>query len=514
MEPHYIIEFVRALLRELSRKQLLAAMLFSAVSLVVLVVGLAWPLKYSTSATLYVDRRNSTIIEPLLRGQAEFQDVDNAQEAKDRIYTRQMLEGVAIDAGLIDADATSKDIAWALAKLGNDPDSPNGIQIENSGRNYLTISYQDFNPQISYNVVNALVEAFIKNIAETKQQASQEAHDFIETQAEVYKDKLLNAERRLKNFQVSNRDGTEESVEKRIEGLRTEIETVELNIDELQSRIETITRQLSDEREYLGVRSQTDALRQRLMEAQTRLDGLLVYLTKTHPDVIAAQMQVDEYRQAIRNLESGSGGGMSTQTSDQLSMNPLFEEMRSNLSAAEVELNAARNRKHALEKLLHEERNRGSRLAETRAQLSELNRDYNVTRDLYEDMLGRKERARLSMTIDEEGQGTAYKIHEPPTFPLKPSGYTSMDFMLFGPLLGLMAPVGLIGLYIFLDPRIRLPSELVLIEGCELLTITHPIKDVKSARTLKAKIVLTAIIVVSCTAAYSWISYNFVLGSA
>lgn len=70
-------------------------------------------------------------------------------------------------------------------------------------------------------------------------------------------------------------------------------------------------------------------------------------------------------------------------------------------------------------------------------------------------MLQRKETARVSMTLDIEGQGVSYRIQEPAAFPLKPSGVHFVHFAIVGPIIALLAPMGLLILYILVDPHLR-----------------------------------------------------------
>ena len=109
---------------------------------------------------------------------------------------------------------------------------------------------------------------------------------------------------------------------------------------------------------------------------------------------------------------------------------------------------------------LGEERERASRIAERDAELAELTRDYSVTKGLYEDLLNSKEKARLSMTLDIEGQGVTYKIQEPAKYPLFATGLRFIHFALAGILAAIVVPIGLIISYIFLDPRIRFSNAI------------------------------------------------------
>src|SRR5690606_23255452 len=135
--------------------------------------------------------------------------------------------------------------------------------------------------------------------------------------------------------------------------------------------------------------------------------------------------------------------------------NPLYEELRKQLQAADVDLRGQKRRMQSLTHLQEQEFERAQRVAANQAEMSELTRDYNVTRGVYEDMLQRKEAARLSMSLDIEGQGVTYRIQEPATFPLKPTGLYFIHFAFIGPFIGLFLPLGWILLYVMLAPHIR-----------------------------------------------------------
>jgi len=59
------------------------------------------------------------------------------------------------------------------------------------------------------------------------------------------------------------------------------------------------------------------------------------------------------------------------------------------------------------------------------------------------------------MTLDVEGQGINYKVHEPAAYPLMPTGLRFVHFFMIAPIAGLCAAIGLLIAYIFVDPRIR-----------------------------------------------------------
>jgi hypothetical protein len=178
---------------------------------------------------------------------------------------------------------------------------------------------------------------------------------------------------------------------------------------------------------------------------------LLSTYQEGYPDIVNIRAQVAELDAVIEKRKaSGEVFGGSDK-----SLNPLYEELRKQLSVAEVDLKAQRRRMESLVGLQGQERGRAERVASNQAEFSELTRDYEVTQKVYNDLLARKENARISMTLDQEGQGISYRIQEPAVFPLRPTGLGFMVFAILGPILGVLFPILLLVAYVLLDPHLR-----------------------------------------------------------
>ena len=126
-------------------------------------------------------------------------------------------------------------------------------------------------------------------------------------------------------------------------------------------------------------------------------------------------------------------------------------------------------------------------------------------------MLERKEKARLSMTLNIEGQGVTYRIQEPALPPLNPVGLRFFHFVLLGPLVGLCAIIGLTLLYIILDPRIRFPSLLSELDVVTLAVIPH-VKTPFTKRILRFDIIVCGILASLIMAAYIGLAYASKVG--
>jgi len=449
MDKAYLRDLMWAIKAELIKFRFWCVAFFIIISFAVMISGVAWPKKYSTTITLYADITN--IIEPLLKGSAEVTKIDRAEQAKNVIYTRAILTTAAKSRGLIRKNMTPDQEEKVIK------DVRNGIVIKSEkNSNSFYLSYEARDPDQSFEMLNTIVNEFISYTEKKKRDESSNAYNFIDTQVQSYKHQLELAEEKLKDFNSKNIDGNESQVTGRITQLNADIETLKISIEETQSRVVTLQQQLGNEGQYQQAKTQVDEMKQRRASLNNQLNQLRLTYQDEYPDIVSIKAQIADLDALIGKMQAS---GEVYTNSDRVE-NPLYEEIRKQLSNAEVDLKSQRRRMDSFQRLLEQEHRRAERVASNQAQFSELTRDYDVTRKVYEEMLQRKEAARLSMTLDQQGQGVSYRIQEPATFPLKPNGLQFIHFALIGPLLGLLIPFGLVFAFVMFDPHIRSASVL------------------------------------------------------
>lgn len=444
MDKVYLRELFEAFKSELIRFRSLVVIIFLLIAFAVLGIGIMWPKNYTTSAVLYADVSN--IIEPLLKGNAEVTKIDRSEKASEIIYTKPIMLAVAKRSGLVSDSSTDSQQLKTVDFIRS------RIEItKERNDDYFRLSFTSNNPDVSFEVLNAMVAEFIEYAARKKRDESMSAYNFIDSQVQIYKKRLEDAEEKLKVFNAENTDGTADQVNARLAGLRQELETLKITIEETQSRINTITQQLGSEGQYLQAKGQADELRLRRQSLASQLEQLQLAYQDSYPDVVSLKTQIAEIDAAIQKMQ---GSGAIFGNGEKVE-NPLYEELRKQLSESDVELRTQKRRMQSLMKLQTEELARQERIAARQAQLSELTRDNDVTRRVYEEMLQKKEAARVSMTLDKEGQGVTYRVQESPSFPLKPAGLRFIHFAILGPILAFLIPIGLLIAYVLVDPHIR-----------------------------------------------------------
>jgi polysaccharide chain length determinant protein (PEP-CTERM system associated) len=428
-----IFEYIRVVFQRLREKLLLLGIIVAVVSFGVLAAGMAIKPKYETSITIYADNKN--IIQPLLEGRASVTTpkTERIRIVRETMFSPRLLEEILpIAFSEVDMSDTRQAEKFMAQLRGN-------VSLTAPADNYVKIAYAHESPQKSYQLVNKLTNLFIEESAKSKRIESKSAFNFIDDQVKTYKAQLVSAENKLKSFEAANVDGRESQVNASIDRLRQAVDEIAINIEAEEVRIAALEVQLANESRFASNDYNARVYRDRLAQLESNLDRMRLSLRDQHPDVVEVRLQIQDIKRTIVEVESAKASGIKqNELSGESRLNPIYEELSNQLGAARVDVQTMTHRLAANESRLEGQYERRVRVATNQAELSELTRDYDVTKQIYEDLLGRKEKARISMTLDMTGQGVTYKILEPAAFPVLPTGARFLHFVIAGPILGVV----------------------------------------------------------------------------
>jgi len=445
-------ELAAVLWQEALRYRLVLATIFTVVALLALIVGLfVLPQKYTASTTILA--QESDIIRPLLEGRAVPTGVgDRAGMARQVIYSRKVMQDVLNIGGWLQRGLSPVQQDKLIENIrGN-------TQITAPRENLVQITYSDSNPERTFRVTERLGDLFISESLATKERESRDAFEFINKQVIAYHRKLSDAEANLQRYRSENVDaqpGSETDVNSRIAALRTQVEQARMAFMEQSSRASSLDAQLSGEASVTAVQTREGLYRAQLVELQGQLDTLLLNYTEQYPDVVRIRHQMADIQSAMQREGQRREQTSSNSAMGNVQFNPMYQELRTRLSEARRDMAATQSRMGASEELLEQELERSRRIAASESTLAELTRDYEVNRDIYQDLLKRRENARVSMALDREKRGLTMRIQDPATMPLRPTGLRLAHFAAGGLLLAVALPLGLLFARVKLDPRVR-----------------------------------------------------------
>src|SRR3546814_7925848 len=115
-----------------------------------------------------------------------------------------------------------------------------------------------------------------------------------------------------------------------------------MSLLEQQSRATSISAQLSGESAVTTVQTRQTLHRARLIELQAELDRLLLSFTDRHPDVVRVRHQMEDIQRQLVQERDGTAAGPSPTGNEDSQLNPLYQELRSQLSQAQRDRKSTR----------------------------------------------------------------------------------------------------------------------------------------------------------------------------
>jgi polysaccharide chain length determinant protein (PEP-CTERM system associated) len=385
--------------------------------------------KYQASAQLYVDTQ--TVLKPLMQGMAFYPNTDQEVRMLARtLISRPNIEQLMKTKGVLERTLDPKEHEREVIRFMD------RIKfIPGGGGNLYTITYRDPEPMRARLVVATLLDMFMQSNVSSKKEDSAQAKEFIESQVAMYEDKLAQAENRLKEFKirnfglsgVSNQDffANMSALNDEVNRLRTELNAAERSRDVLRSEIKqenTLAPSVDQAGSSMLAACDADGV---LDSQRKQLRQLELRYTEQHPEVAAlkgAMARAEaERRECEANARAGRLPAMTTAS-------PVYQRLRISLAEAEANIGALKARLNDQQVELQQAREKASRIPQVEAEFAQLNRDYDILRKNYEQMVSRREAAALGVKMDETSKGAEFRIVEPARVEQRPI-FPSRRFM-------------------------------------------------------------------------------------
>lgn len=392
-------------------------------------VVLSVPDKYEASARIFVDTQS--ILKPLMSGLAVQPNVEQQVMMLSRtLISRPNVEKLVRMADL-DLKAQSKSAQEALID-----GLMKTLEIKNVGRdNLYVLSYRDTNPDRAKRVVQSLVSIFVESSLGDTRKDTNTAKKFIDEQIKAYEAKLEEAEARLKTFKVRNielqtADGKDMAGQ--LSAVSSQLSQARLDLREAENGRDAARRQLEAEKAQSADITSRSLLQESALsistpeidgriDAQKRnLDMLLQRFTEEHPDVVSARRLIKELealkRKEVQELRKTAMANPSPASGNSL----VYQELNRLLAMAEVQVASLRARVGEYEARFNRARELMKTAPQIEAEFSQLNRDYDINKKNYNDLVARRESAALSGDLDSATGVADFRLIDPPRASPKP----------------------------------------------------------------------------------------------
>jgi polysaccharide chain length determinant protein (PEP-CTERM system associated) len=422
------------------------------VAVVGVVVVTRIPDQFEGSARIYVDTQS--ILKPLMSGLTVQPNVEQQINMLSRtLLSRPNLEKLVRMADL-DLKAASKAEQETLIE-----DLAKKIQIRNTGRdNLYWLEYRDADREKAKRLVQSLVSVFVESSLGASRKDTDQAKSFLNEQIKQYEAKLEEAETRLKAFRIRNiemQSGDGKDAMSRVAEAAAQLRQAQLELREADDARKAVKAQLDAERSGAGaagtsstaldaaVPISTPEIDARIDAQRRNLDSLQQRYTDQHPDIVITRRLIknleEQKRKEVAELRKAA---LAAPTSSGSSGNMVAQELNRMLASSEAQVAGLRARVAEYSGRLAQAREGLKTAPQLEAEAAQLNRDYEINKKNYQDLVSRRQSAVMSGELEVASGVADFRLIDPPRVtpqPVAPNRLLLLPIALVAALLAGMA---------------------------------------------------------------------------
>lgn len=347
------------------------------------------------------------------------------------------LEEVALSAGFDVRTKSNKEFEAVMTSLRS------RIQVVGGRENIYSIVFSDTDREKAVAVVDTLVKTFIERSLSADRTESGDARSFLEEAITDYEARLTAAENRLADFKRENvafMPGQQGGYFTRLQASRTALDVVQGKLRLAEGRRSELMRQLEGEEPVFGIMgpqpgSDVDGgfSSAKIRELELQLEELRLQYTDKHPRIgqILETIELLKKQQAEERLTAADqrGDNYLLPESNPLDLNPVYQNMRIQLSNTDVEIAALRVERSRQVQDVAELRQLVDTVPQVEAKLNSLNRDYGVVKTKYEQLLRQLETANIGEDLEASLDAFQFRVIDPPFASRTPVGPKRQMFL-------------------------------------------------------------------------------------
>lgn len=450
--------------------------LFTAWGVAMAVTALIFliPKKYEASARIFVN--TDSILKPLMVGMTV--EPDNGQRIAllsrlviNRPNVEQLIKETGLDAKIKTSEQHDKLVDKVIGVL----------DIDSAGdkSNIYRLKYKDTDPVLAKRMIELLIKKFIDTSKGGRTNDTEAAKQFLDEQADVYEQKLQEAESHLKDFKLQNMSAITSTEGKdyvtQMASVKEQLDQAQLQLREAETSRDAYRRGLAVEDVTAAPTTGTNAAGDSISDIDARidamkrnLDGLLQKYTESHPDVIGARRVLQELGEQRRQLiEEYRKKGIPL-TSVATTGPRASEQLKVSLTQAEAAVASLRARVSEYSARYNQLREFARHMPEYEAKLAQLNRDYQINKKNYDDLVARRESASITSDMQSVAGVGDFRLVDPPR--VSPAaGATRSVMLIAGILFSLAAGIGVMFLAKEVRARVYDSTQLRELTGLPIL---------------------------------------------
>jgi len=408
---------------------------FIIISIVVTLWGLYLPSIYRSSVSIFVEPQK--VPEDYVRSTITSDMESRIRTIKQQLTSRTKLLQVISELDLYPVDAKKKapdEVLVSQMREDLEIDIPNESDL-----NFFMVHYNHENPTKAMLGVSRLVSLFIVESLQIREEQAVGTTRFLEEELSNVKLKLETQEETIQSFKHRHIG----ELPNQLSANLSMLENLNLQLqDNIESKREFESRILLLEQEIAKLQGGTNlpsingdgavvggstlaryyAQRVALTQEVAHLESIY---TPRHPDLIAAKKALEKNEADIiswqRMIENqGKSSKQGTQIRQTEAFSPELMNLRRQLTESKPRLSALLAEENDLRRKISMYQSRVENVPKREQQLLSLTRDYENTKQNYQDLLKKKLEAQLAQNLEKRQEGEKFRVLDPANLPEKP----------------------------------------------------------------------------------------------
>jgi len=421
------------------------------------------PKEYEAKSTVFIERN---VINSLVEGIAVTPSMEErlrvlAYSMKSRNLLLKVIEELGIDIksmnnaeaeGIIENYQRKTDISIRSDRRGD------------SGMDLFIVSFRDRDPEMARDYVNTLVRRYIEENLSAKREEAYGANRFLSEQIGFFKDKIDSMESEIVNFRKEKGifiATDERTMVEEIKRAQERIDEIGIQRMELKARKGLIDKQLKEENPYtvtvFGRGSNTMA--GRLAMLQNQLNQLLTNYTENYPEVIKVRAEIEALKEMMKSKPEGGDDALESESA-MSSLNPLYQQLKEEMSKIELELAALNAKEQNLRQMIEQKKGYMREIPEEKKKLTDLERERDTNREIYEQLVLKHGQSEVSKQMEIQDKTTTFRISDPAVLPTKPASPNRVKIILLGIFAGIAGGMGSVIFLDYIDRSIKSVAEI------------------------------------------------------
>nr|WP_211091939.1 chain-length determining protein [Vibrio agarilyticus] len=433
-------------------------------------IGAITPKQYQSHTSMLI--QETAKMNPFL------EDLAVSSQIKERfsglqalLHSRHILGQVAIERGFVDASAPSYRHDEAIAKLSA------ALSMSAIGKDVIRIDYRANDPDGMKQTLETVSYHVVEELLAPERSSMQDSRSFLAEHIEYRRAELDKAESALAEFRAQHSDGLPElqlANFARIEQLKQRLSEKRAELAGARKSLGGLDQQLSSTNPVIG------SIENQIIRLRSDLALLKARYTDEHSSIQAAMRNLRRLEEQRSQLVSETKLDVnsdqlweianSARISETGNSQPLLISQLENLQLARSRVEMLTEETSSLQTMVDELELKTQLSGQKEQQIRRLERDLQVKRELFEELLQRQEKARLISSLGVFEQDKRIKVIDRPYSPSAPSNLPLFVFTIAGFIGGIFFGCGLAVIMELLDGTVRRAATLEHLSGVPVLS--------------------------------------------